>query len=212
MFANENAFDSFVARARDVSGVPANVIKALIGTESSFNPRAVNQSKGDASLGGSYGLTGITLTTAKGLGFAGSISDLYDPAANVMLGAQYMAQQHARYPGASWPEVYGAYNAGSIRKTASGALVNQANVDRFARNLDYFNYASGVRQTVQAGAGVGPQAPPPAPDFSDVTSGSSSAEFVGPVQMATVSGGTPTGVLAIMAAGLAWLLFGRGRK
>ena len=143
MYAREHDFDDEIAEASSETGVPEWVIRTTIGTESSFNPAAFN---GSDPGSGSRGLMQLELATARGLGYDGEPGNdatksggLYSPSENIRLGALLLAQLRDRYPAARWDQVYGAYNAGAIRRRTDGSLVNQSNVDRWGRIADYFN-------------------------------------------------------------------------
>lgn len=90
--------------------VPEEWIRAVIETESSWNPNAYRweQKINDAS----YGLMQILGKTAIGLGFDGDVyHDLYDPAVNIDLGTRDLAQLIRAY-GNDFRRVISAYNSG----------------------------------------------------------------------------------------------------
>jgi len=143
MFNAESAFDPIVFANSAKYGVPPWVIKATIGKESSFNPKAYRAEPaiGDASRG----LMQILLSTAKDLGLRGDPGDdvlkiggLYEPALNIQLGTKLLAQLRSRYTSSPWDDIYAAYNAGSILRSG-GVLANEANVAGWRRLASYFN-------------------------------------------------------------------------
>ena len=165
-WTHENDFDDLVQAASVQYGVPVQVIKGLIATESGFNAAA---SKGESGGRVSAGLCQLLLGTAQGLGYTGplgspgDLSGLYDPETNIDLGVQYLGQQYAR--AGNWWGAYSAYNGGwnparamgtaatadmlpltvivnsqplTYRSVAVGEYGNQPAVDRFTANVRYF--------------------------------------------------------------------------
>lgn len=104
-----NEYDEIIAEASTRWDVPFNWIKAVIGVESNFNPRAVREEPaiGDRSIG----LMQLLTRTAQGLGFLGSEEDLFDPATNIDLGTRLLGQWR-RTLGDDFAAVYSAYNSG----------------------------------------------------------------------------------------------------
>lgn len=163
-WARENEFDDVVAQVSQESGIAVPVIKALIATESGFQPDATKQeSRGRYSIG----LTQILWPgTAQALGYLGQagsgtdLSGLFDPLTNVRLGVKYLDQQYQL--AGDWAGAYSAYNggwnpdrgmgqpatqpvtvvvdslSGTTRTASPGEYGNQPAVDRFMENLRYF--------------------------------------------------------------------------
>jgi hypothetical protein len=112
---NEEKWDADIQHAASAHNVPANLIRAIIATESQFRPGAKRDEVkiGDASIG----LMQILTATARGEGYTGDVGDpaalsgLYDPATNVFFGASYLATQYRR--ASSDPaRTFSAYNGG----------------------------------------------------------------------------------------------------
>lgn len=64
------------------NNVPIPLAHAVVAVESRYNPKAFNQ--------GSYGIGQIRCGTAKGLGFTGKCTQLYDPDVNLDYAMQYL--------------------------------------------------------------------------------------------------------------------------
>jgi soluble lytic murein transglycosylase-like protein len=118
-------FDPLIQDASVRYGVPFAWIKAVIATESNFNPLAKREEPaiGDRSLG----LMQILTRTARGLGFDGPDSRLFDPAVNIDLGARLLADLRRRY--ISFERTYSAYNSGRPDLYLESSTVRR-NVDR----------------------------------------------------------------------------------
>lgn len=101
-------FESLIAAASAKYGVPESLIKAVIDTESSFNPNVV-------SSAGAKGLMQLMDGTAAGLG----VSDPFDPAQNIDAGTKYLSLQLQRF-GGQVNMALAAYNAGPGRVTKLG--------------------------------------------------------------------------------------------
>ena len=120
-------YDEIISRAAERYSVPFEWLKAIIGTESSFNPRAyrAEPSINDAS----YGLMQLLVRTARSLGFDGTTEELFDPEVNIMLGAKLIGEELLPRCGATFEAVYSAYNSGSCGKYLSSSEVAR-NVER----------------------------------------------------------------------------------
>ncbi|MDE2361978.1 MAG: transglycosylase SLT domain-containing protein [Hyphomicrobiales bacterium] len=75
-----------IARHAAANGVPFALADAVVRIESRYNPRVSN--------GGALGLMQIRPATARGVGFAGSPSALYNAETNVAYGMRYLAQAY----------------------------------------------------------------------------------------------------------------------
>lgn len=101
-------YEELIQTASAKYGVPVDLIKAVIDTESSFNPNVV-------SSAGAKGLMQLMDGTANGLG----VSDPFDPAQSIDGGVRYLSYQLKRYDGQE-KMALAAYNAGPGRVNKLG--------------------------------------------------------------------------------------------
>lgn len=92
--------DPIIARASRRYGVDVSLIKAVIKTESNFNPQAVSHA-------GARGLMQLMPATARSLG----VNDSFDPEQNVMAGTRFLSDLLQRYNG-DLDSALAAYNWG----------------------------------------------------------------------------------------------------
>jgi len=97
---NEDLFDHVISEASQSHGISFSLLKALIKTESDFNPRAV-------SSAGARGLMQLMPENIKTL----KIKNPFDPRENIMGGTRYLKQLINRFNG-KLPLALAAYNAG----------------------------------------------------------------------------------------------------
>lgn len=128
----EFSWESRIMSYRDMmlgEGLRRNVepalIAAIIQRESSGDPNARRYEENVQDY--SYGLMQIRSDTAKWRGYTGDPSDLLDPGTNIYWGTEYLSYQLNRYKNVS--DAVSAYNAGSVKRTKSGAYINQSYVD-----------------------------------------------------------------------------------
>ena len=97
---NTNRYDDMITIASKKHGVSFSLLKAVIKTESDFNPWAVSRV-------GAKGLMQIMPENLKAL----NIKDPFDPWENIMGGTRYLKQLIKRFDG-KLPLALAAYNAG----------------------------------------------------------------------------------------------------
>lgn len=127
-------YDGIIRTAASEHQVPFVWIKAVIGTESSFQEDAY---RAEPQINdGSHGLMQILMRTARGLGYQGSVEGLYDPAVNINLGAKLLRELIDRF-GGDFRRVYSAYNSGDPTKYTWDSQVakNTARAEEWLRRF-----------------------------------------------------------------------------
>lgn len=105
--------ESVIGNAAHKHGVHPSLIKAVIHTESSFNPNAVSHA-------GAKGLMQLMDGTARGLG----VKDSFDPAQNIEGGTRFLAYLISKYDG-NVKAALAAYNAGPGRVDRAGIRTDE---------------------------------------------------------------------------------------
>ena len=142
-------FDTEIRDAALRYYVPESWIKAVIETESSWNPDAFRAEPriNDAS----YGLMQLLYRTAKGLGYTGTKDGLYDPATNIDLGTKLLGNLRQRL-GDDFQRVYSAYNSGNPDLWTTSKEV-AANVARAVQYLTKWVAAEAATLTASPSSG-----------------------------------------------------------
>lgn len=136
--SDTSIYDALVATAAGKYQVPAEWIKAVIGAESSFDPNVADRWESKVSEY-AYGPMQILLSTARGLGFTGTGAQLRQPAANIDVGAAYLARLRSQL-GEDFRRIYSAYNSGNADRWETSSQV-RANVERALGWLEQFEPA-----------------------------------------------------------------------
>ncbi len=101
-------YEFLIQKIANKYNVPINLAHAVVRVESDYKART----KGAA---GEIGLMQIKPSTARGLGFKGSVHDLYDPATNLEYGMRYLARAYKLSAGDTCGTIL-KYNAGHAAK------------------------------------------------------------------------------------------------
>jgi hypothetical protein len=129
-------YEELIQTASAKYGVPVDLIKAVIDTESSFNPNVV-------SSAGAKGLMQLMDGTANGLG----VSDPFDPAQSIDGGVRYLSYQLKRYNGEE-NMALAAYNAGPGRVNKLGVSNDaelMANLSELPKETQAYIYQNRTR-------------------------------------------------------------------
>lgn len=184
-WVNENAYDSVIWPIAQQNGVSPYLIKAVIGAESAYNPKARRAEAPRDSLpptpdfpkGGdeSRGLMQLLMRTARALGYQGDLAGLDDPQLNIAYGARLLRDNFRRTSSsaalkgqptaAQWDAAIAAYNAGWSKQrpgdaprtgsTIATPFVNQVYVDRVRSYQKYFEDKARPGVTPPAPGGTG---------------------------------------------------------
>ena len=115
---NRDAYDDIIAQAASTYGLDKGLVKAVIHTESGFNPRA-------RSGPGAKGLMQLMPATAKRF----KVDDVYDPAQNIRGGTEYLSFLMKRFNNLEL--ALAGYNAGE------GNVDEYKGIPPFAETQDY---------------------------------------------------------------------------
>jgi soluble lytic murein transglycosylase-like protein len=114
LFNDEDKFNPEIARASIGSGTAVAVLKGFIGLESAFNPKAYRYEPALKPPDASYGLAQILACTARGVGYTGIPTGLFDPFTSALYGGKFIRALAKKYP--NLPDLIAAYNMGYPRK------------------------------------------------------------------------------------------------
>lgn len=169
MWAHENDYDAVIAPIARAHAVPLELVKGLIGQESQFNPNAYRfeplSPTTTADDDASRGLMQVLYATARGEGYTGTATGLFEVAPNIEFGVRYLRRQLDRSRG-DVAAAISAYNGGyrpdlafgaratkplticlrrdaagkcaEYRNVAVGEFANQPYVDSVLTNVRYF--------------------------------------------------------------------------
>lgn len=101
--ASRAEIESLIEQTARAYNVPVEHIHRVVRRESNYNPRA--------SAGGALGLMQIKHATARGVGYRGDASGLFDPATNLKYGVAYFAGAY-RLANGNYDQAYRYYNRG----------------------------------------------------------------------------------------------------
>ena len=85
-------YRAIIERETRLTGLPAEIAEAVMGVESAYNPDVVGAD-------GEIGLMQVLPSTARTMGFTGSLSELARPEVNIRYGVGYLAQAWNRAGG-----------------------------------------------------------------------------------------------------------------
>lgn len=101
---SSGSYGDIIARYASTYGVPVSLAHAVIRVESNYRANA----RGSA---GEVGLMQIKPSTARGLGYSGSLKGLYNPETNIKYGMKYLGMAHKLGGGSTCGTIL-KYNAG----------------------------------------------------------------------------------------------------
>jgi soluble lytic murein transglycosylase-like protein len=127
-------YDGMIVEEAQAYGIRADLVRAVVQTESAFNPRAISSK-------GAMGLMQLMPATAAELG----VRDPFDPAQNIRGGVAYLAYLLARYDG-NETLALAAYNAGPTAVDRHGMQVPPYRETR--------NYVSRIQAATSLPAGT----------------------------------------------------------
>ncbi|WP_375653816.1 lytic transglycosylase domain-containing protein [Bartonella sp. OD88NMGDW] len=104
----DRPYEFLIQKLANKYNVPVNLAHAVVKVESNYKA-------GIKGAAGEIGLMQIKPSTARGLGFSGSVQDLYDPATNLEYGMRYLARAYKLSGGSTCGTIL-KYNAGHAAK------------------------------------------------------------------------------------------------
>jgi soluble lytic murein transglycosylase-like protein len=180
-------FEALINEIADQENVPFAAAQALVDTENI--KRDPNAYLKEAWGGGSYGLSMVTLATAREMGFKDDPRRLFDPRANVTYGLRYYRRAFDRWAGRDWIRARVAYNAGPDMSPE-----NKADTERFTRHFQKW------RDRYHPPGGPPVNFPLPPPQGPRRTAPAASRAGIGGILLAIMI----LGVLLPAAAGKGW--------
>ena len=133
-------FDAYIRGAAQRYQLPESLIRAVVHTESRYNPRAVSRA-------GAAGLMQLMPKTARALG----VKDVFDPRQNIYGGSRYLRLLANRYSG-DMVLVLAAYNAGAGNVEKHGGVPPFAETRAYVRSVLRRYYA--YERQAQLGEGA----------------------------------------------------------
>ncbi len=124
-------YDNIIMRAADEYGVPFEMIRAVIGAESAFNPKAV-------SPAGAGGIMQFIETTAAAYGL--TPDERFEPEKAIPAGARLLRDLRVKF--GNWPEAVAAYNAGPGNVT-SGRWLSFPETRKYVPTVMAYYHAEG---------------------------------------------------------------------
>lgn len=121
-------YNEIIKQAASIHNLEENLIRAVMYTESAFNPKALSRK-------GAMGLMQLMPETAKFLG----ISDPFSPENNVLAGARYLRMMLDQFDG-NEELALAAYNAGPAN------IIKYKGVPPFRETRDYIRKVHGFRE------------------------------------------------------------------
>lgn len=133
-------YQPLIAQESLRTGIPAELLAAVIQVESSFRHKIVSPK-------GAQGLMQLMPATARRFG----VKDAFDPAQNIRGGSQYMVWLYRRYQ--HWPFVLAAYNAGEGKVDRYKGIPPYRETQNYVRKvlLQYTKLTAGNTQTGRKG-------------------------------------------------------------
>lgn len=122
---HSRAFDAMIVQAGRAHGVPPALIKAVMATESSFDPQAISHK-------GAMGLMQLMPQTAARLG----VRDPFRPEENVHGGTRYLRGLKDRYR--DWILALAAYNAGPQAVDRYGGVPPFRETRQYVRRIIHY--------------------------------------------------------------------------
>ena len=168
--SNRNAFDHLIRASAARHGVDPALVKAIIHTESAFNPRA-------RSPVGAMGLMQLMPGTARDMG----VSNPWDPAQNIEGGTKYLAWLQRQFKNRDF--VVASYNAGLGNVKKHGGIPPFRETQNYVKSVNS-RYNSLYRNDAGIGGGgtqlayaapvtpVSVYTPPPSPAVVEIPSSS----------------------------------------